>query len=94
MFAQGVYPGVEYRIMRITEKNEPDTDSEEEIDIFESKPGVNYDLKPIYPLVQQLVSAADSILYYFFLIQSTVLTYRFIHAKSYLLGKRVACKNK
>eukprot|EP00594_Rhizosolenia_setigera_P015284 CAMPEP_0178975094 /NCGR_PEP_ID=MMETSP0789-20121207/22917_1 /TAXON_ID=3005 /ORGANISM="Rhizosolenia setigera, Strain CCMP 1694" /LENGTH=630 /DNA_ID=CAMNT_0020663693 /DNA_START=108 /DNA_END=1997 /DNA_ORIENTATION=+ len=54
MFAQGVYPGVEYRIMRITKKNEPDTDSEEEIDIFESEPGVNYDLKPIYPLVQQL----------------------------------------
>lgn len=47
MFAYGVYPGVEYRILRIID---PDTN----IDLFYSKPGVDYELKPIYPLVNQL----------------------------------------
>ena len=46
MFALGVYPGVEYRIMRIfNEKGE---------ERFDSCPDCQYELKPIYPLVQQL----------------------------------------
>ena len=46
MFALGVYPGVEYRIMRIfNEKGD---------EIFDSCPDCQYELKPIYPLVQQL----------------------------------------
>ncbi len=47
MFRQGTYPGVEYRILRI---NDPQTGT----DLFYSRPGVDYELKPIYPLVQQL----------------------------------------
>ncbi|GKY99891.1 hypothetical protein MPSEU_000942700 [Mayamaea pseudoterrestris] len=47
MFQQGAYPGVEYRIMRISD---PQTDA----DLFQSRPGANYELKPIYPLVQEL----------------------------------------
>ncbi|KAL3920169.1 MAG: hypothetical protein SGILL_003396 [Bacillariaceae sp.] len=45
MFEQGAYPGVEYRILRILK------DGEER---FTSCPGADYELKPIYPLVQQL----------------------------------------
>jgi signal peptidase I len=45
MMAQGVYPGVEYRILRILQDGK---------DIFHHKPGVTYEMKPIYPLVQQL----------------------------------------
>lgn len=47
MFQQGAYPGVEYRIMRIAD---PTTDA----DLFCSRPGADYELKPIYPLVPQL----------------------------------------
>lgn len=47
MFRQGTYPGVEYRILRIIE---PETGA----DLFYSRPGVEYELKPIYPLVKQL----------------------------------------
>jgi len=47
MFRLGVYPGVEYRLMRVAD---PDTDR----DLFYSRPGADYELKPIYPLVQQL----------------------------------------
>jgi signal peptidase I len=45
MFEQGVYPGVEYRILRILK------DGQER---FTSCPGADYELKPIYPLVAQL----------------------------------------
>jgi len=47
MFQQGVYPGVEYRILRVID---PDTKK----DVFYSQPSANYELKPIYPLVDQL----------------------------------------
>lgn len=47
MFAKGIYPGVDFRIMRIF-----DGKSGEEI--FTSVPGADYELKPIYPLVPQL----------------------------------------
>ncbi len=45
MFAQGTYPGVEYRILRILK------DGQER---FTSCPGAEYELKPVYPLVAQL----------------------------------------
>jgi signal peptidase I len=45
MFEIGAYPGVEYRILRILK------DGKER---FSSCPGAEYELKPIYPLVQQL----------------------------------------
>jgi signal peptidase I len=45
MFEQGAYPGVEYRILRILKNGE---------ERFTSCPGADYELKPIYPLVQQL----------------------------------------
>lgn len=48
MFELGVYPGVEYRILRILK------DGEER---FTSCPGADYELKPIYPLVSQLERA-------------------------------------
>jgi signal peptidase I len=60
MFELGVYPGVEYRIMRI---HSPAAKSNVRIDLaspdssedlFYSRPGVLFDLKPIYPLVRQL----------------------------------------
>jgi len=47
MFQLGVYPGVEYRILRIAD---PSTDQ----DVFYHQPGADYELKPIYPLVSQL----------------------------------------
>jgi len=47
MFQQGVYPGVEYRILRII-------DPVGESDVFYGQNGYDYELKPIYPLVQQL----------------------------------------
>lgn len=46
MFEVGAYPGVEYRILRIFSK-----DGHE---VFGSEPGAEYELKPIYPLVDQL----------------------------------------
>ena len=46
MFALGCYPGVEYRIMRIFDSNDRE--------IFGSEPGADYEIRPIYPLVQQL----------------------------------------
>lgn len=46
MMAQGAYPGVEYRILRMT--------NDKEGDVFYYQPNVTYDLKPIYPLVPQL----------------------------------------
>lgn len=46
MFQLGAYPGVEYRILRIL-----DSDGK---DVFTSRPGAEYDLKPVYPLVRQL----------------------------------------
>ena len=50
MFAQGAYPGVEYRILRIVD---PETGH----DLFYSQPGADYELRPIYPLVPQLERA-------------------------------------
>lgn len=47
MFRQGTYPGVEYRILRVLDRETGE-------DIFYSRPGADYELKPIYPLVQQL----------------------------------------
>lgn len=47
LFELGAYPGVEYRVMRIVD---PKTGE----DVFTSMPGADYELKPIYPLVQQL----------------------------------------
>ncbi|CAM9988967.1 unnamed protein product, partial [Heterosigma akashiwo] len=47
MFELGAYPGVEFRIMRILD---PETGE----DIFTSMPNADYELKPVYPLVQQL----------------------------------------
>jgi signal peptidase I len=47
MFQLGVYPGVEYRIMRVIDPSNND-------DLFYSRPGADYELKPIYPLVAQL----------------------------------------
>ena len=47
LFAIGAYPGVEYRILRIID---PETDK----DLFYSRPSADYEIKPIYPLVQQL----------------------------------------
>lgn len=46
MFEVGAYPGVEYRILRIFSKDG--------YEIFGSEPGAEYELKPIYPLVDQL----------------------------------------
>lgn len=46
MFSLGCYPGVEFRIMRIFD--------EEGNEIFGSQPGADYEIRPIYPLVQQL----------------------------------------
>jgi len=46
MFELGAYPGVEYRIMRIF-----DSDGQE---VFASVPGADYEIRPIYPLVDQL----------------------------------------
>lgn len=50
LFELGAYPGVEYRILRIV-------DPETEQDLFYSRPGADYELKPIYPLVSQLERA-------------------------------------
>ena len=44
-----LFIGVEFRIMRIFDKNGNT--------IFGSEPGAEYELKPIYPLVQQLERA-------------------------------------
>ena len=49
MFAMGVYPGVEYRIMNIVDSNGQDA--------FYSSPGCKYAMRPIYPLVDQLERA-------------------------------------
>ena len=46
MFQAGVYPGVEYRLLRII--------NEKDQDLFYNQPDVDYELKPIYPLVRQL----------------------------------------
>jgi signal peptidase I len=46
MFEEGAYPGVEYRILRIFSKDG--------YEVFGSEPGAEYELKPIYPLVDQL----------------------------------------
>jgi signal peptidase I len=46
MFRLGVYPGVEYRILRIF--------SNDGKEIFYSEPNAVYELKPIYPLVEEL----------------------------------------
>ena len=69
MLALGIYPGVEYRILRIhrpppeSSVMEPFTDTTDQplpssrnnnIDLFYSQPGALYDLKPIYPLVKEL----------------------------------------
>ncbi|KAL7581559.1 hypothetical protein ACA910_022122 [Epithemia clementina (nom. ined.)] len=56
MFQAGVYPGVEYRLLRIVRprKGNDDDDDDDENDLFYSQPNVDYELKPIYPLVQQL----------------------------------------
>lgn len=47
MFQLGAYPGVEYRILRII-------DPESDKDIFYTRPGADYEIKPIYPLVPGL----------------------------------------
>jgi signal peptidase I len=64
MFQMGVYPGVEYRILRIhqpiTQQQQLDSNEQNytrnhpNVDLFYSRPGAYYDLKPMYPLVQQL----------------------------------------
>ena len=70
MFQLGIYPGVEYRVMRIHTPSttaippQVTTASSQQlpssgtnfktVDLFYSQPGALYDLKPIYPLVQQL----------------------------------------
>jgi signal peptidase I len=60
MFELGVYPGVEYRIMRIRGPSARMkngiylTSPETTEDLFYSRPGALYDLKPMYPLVRQL----------------------------------------
>ena len=46
MFEIGAYPGVEYRILRIL--------NPEGNEVFTSCPGATYEMRPIYPLVQQL----------------------------------------
>ena len=46
MFQLGAYPGVEYRIMRIFDPNGTE--------VFSSVPGASYEIRPIYPLVDQL----------------------------------------
>jgi signal peptidase I len=48
MFAQGAYPGVEYRILRIH------NGASSNVDWFYSRPRAYYDIKPVYPLVAQL----------------------------------------
>ena len=82
MFQAGVYPGVEYRVLRMVRPlpPPPDTsshstppqtttttrtttgtstndDNDDEIDVFFHEPGVDYELKPLYPLVPQLERA-------------------------------------
>ena len=47
LFEMGAYPGVEYRIMGIIDPATGD-------DVFYSRPGADYELKPVYPLVSQL----------------------------------------
>jgi hypothetical protein len=47
MFAQHVYPDIEYRIRRIID---PRTDKE----VFFSQPDADYEKKPIYSLLPQL----------------------------------------
>eukprot|EP00977_Amphora_coffeiformis_P023230 scaffold12617_cov172-Amphora_coffeaeformis.AAC.4 len=47
MLRWGAYPGVEFRILRMVD---PRTGA----DVFYHRPGVAYELKPIYPLVPQL----------------------------------------
>jgi signal peptidase I len=47
MFEVGAYPGVEFRIMRVLD---PQTGQ----DVFYSRPGAEYEMRPLYPLVQQL----------------------------------------
>eukprot|EP00588_Corethron_pennatum_P018347 CAMPEP_0194305994 /NCGR_PEP_ID=MMETSP0171-20130528/3286_1 /TAXON_ID=218684 /ORGANISM="Corethron pennatum, Strain L29A3" /LENGTH=561 /DNA_ID=CAMNT_0039057673 /DNA_START=1 /DNA_END=1682 /DNA_ORIENTATION=- len=57
MFRKGVYPGVEYRILRILEGNdgeEAERGEKEEEDLFFDRPGVDYEVKPIYPLVASM----------------------------------------
>jgi signal peptidase I len=46
MMEIGAYPGVEYRIMRIFDEGENE--------IFGSQPNCEYEMRPIYPLVDQL----------------------------------------
>ena len=47
MFRAGAYPGVEYRILSMID---PRTNK----NVFYHQPGVDYEIKPIYPLVRQL----------------------------------------
>jgi signal peptidase I len=51
MMARGVYPGVEYRILRMIQDG---GDKNDGVDIFHHQPGATYELKPIYPLVRAL----------------------------------------
>jgi signal peptidase I len=53
MMAQGVYPGVEYRILRMIQDGGGDDDNDG-VDIFHHQPGATYVLRPIYPLVRAL----------------------------------------
>ena len=49
MFRWGAYPGVEYRILRMI-----DTHTEEDVFFHQPERDLAYEIKPIYPLVQQL----------------------------------------
>lgn len=56
MWEKGVYPGIDYRITRIVDRETSSEDSieEEEQDLFYHRSGVDYDLEPIYPLGSML----------------------------------------
>jgi signal peptidase I len=59
MMARGVYPGVEYRILRMIQdggddENDNNDNNNDGVDIFHHQPGAMYELKPIYPLVRAL----------------------------------------
>ena len=52
MFQMGVYPGVEYRLLWIV-------DPVKEKDFFYSRRGIDYELKPIYPLVPDRIPSTN-----------------------------------
>jgi len=56
MYEKGVYPGVEYRILRIIypPSNDDNKDDNNDKDIFTSVSGAYYDIMPIYNLIPKL----------------------------------------